>query len=137
VSVTVPQLAVTEPATLIFQMLTPGNAQFAGHLYADYAFQILTVAGGERTAAYQFSGPVMVEIRYTDDRIAGIDELSLKLACRAAASEAWVPCDTGGVPTELKPALNTIRVATFETGQFALFGRKNVSQRIFLPLMQK
>ena len=145
-TVQVPSGAVTETVTLAYTPVettttTPANFAFAGR-----AFELDAYKEGELQEGFAFRESVTIELHYTEDSIAGLDENSLLLYYWEAdpSPGQWVDAgmtshpDNPSLAYNRHPDQNWLSVSVLHLTKFGLFGKEEGGQLpIYLPIILK
>lgn len=129
VSVAAPAGAVTATTTLSFEVTT---GESTGNLkLGDFFFTLTALQQGAPLEGIHFSKPITVEITYSDDDVAGLDEDELQLAFYDEASESW---STDGITiVSRQPAQNRLSAAITH---LTVFGLSDGTRFYYLPTVR-
>lgn len=142
VTVQVPAGAVGETIVLQATSATPASIP-AGSELVGFSFNLTALQDGHPLTGFDFLLPVTIYVDYTDEQIAGLNEISLRIYFWDEATESWLDaaqtCDPLSTYTRNRLD-NWFSIDICHLTQFAVFGKTETAPEgysLFLPAMLK
>ena len=142
VTVQVPAGAVGETIVLQATSATPASIPSGSEL-VGFSFNLTALQDGHPLAGFDFLLPVTIYVDYTDEQIAGLNEVSLRLYFWDEATETWLDaaqtCDPLSTYTRNRLE-NWFSIDICHLTQFAVFASIETvpeGYSLFLPAMLK
>lgn len=126
---------VSETTTLVYtQPDLIARLSPAGLTATRLNFVLTAHQSGNPQADFVFNQPLAVDLVYSDQSIAGLNESTLAVYWWSAEQQAWV--NDGLVVTERDPLNNRLRFTTEHLTQFGVFAQNSGEPISYLDLMQ-
>ncbi len=126
---------VSETTTLVYTQPDPIERLSPAGLTATRLNFVLTAhQSGNPQADFVFNEPLSVELAYSEDSIAGLNESTLAVYWWSADRQAWI--NDGLVVTERDPLNNRLRFTTEHLTQFGVFAQRSSEPISYMDLIQ-
>jgi peptide/nickel transport system substrate-binding protein len=134
-TVQIPAGAVSETTILRYTPVITPSAAPSNFLFAGNAFDLEAIQGGFAQEHFSFNTAFTVTIHYSDDDVARLDEMGIRLYYLDGASwrDSAETCSPPSIYIR-NPAENWLNVAICHLSTFALFDE---GYAIYLPVLQR
>jgi uncharacterized delta-60 repeat protein len=132
IAVEVPVGAVQAPTTLLYQTLSTPTATLGAYQLVGHAFMLHAYQDNAIISPFVFGIPVTVTLSYTEDDVAGMDEMQFQLLTLDVTTGQW---STDGITVIERNLQDNRLVVTI--AHFTEFTLTMPPWQVFMPLINK